>query len=296
MKKGTKILLAIVIILLAVGATMVNIAHGRGERFSARLKSAAELGKARVQSGYTVCESGEMSFDPTEVESLDIDWASGSVTVAAYRGDKLIVSEIASSVLSENQRLRWRLSGGKLTILCCAQNQLRLPDKELSVFVPERWIGENIELDGASAALSLMQLTIRGDLRVDTGSGDVFLTAVRAGRAEIDGASARLYLSELNCGDLDLDTASGSILTEALACGSVDADSASGDVYLAFGEAPRSVEVDSASGDVTLVFPKGTGIALDFDPGSGKLHGEVLSGSLPVEVDTGSGDLTIEYR
>ena len=296
MKKGTKILLAIGIILLAVGATMVNIAHGRGERPGAGFKAGFELFGGGLQSGYTLCESGEVSFDPAEVKSLDVDWSSGSVTVLPYDGDELLVSEYASSRLSESQRLRWRLSGGRLSILCCAQNRLQLADKDLSVFVPEGWIAESVELDGASADISLSQLSVRGDLRVDTGSGDVFLMDLRADRVEVDGASAWIYLSALACGELDLDTASGGIMAEELVCGGVSADSASGDVYLDFAEAPRAVEADTASGDVTLVFPDGTGIALDFDPGSGKLYGEFQSGRLPVEVDTGSGDLIIGYR
>ena len=90
----------------------------------------------------------------------------------------------------------------------------------------------------------------------------------------------------------------GAFLAWALYCKHFAAttDGASGSVRLGFAAAPERVEVDSSSGSVTLSFPKGTGLDLDYDSGSGKLRGEVIYGDLPVKVDTGSGSLTIEYK
>lgn len=295
MKKGTKIALLIGILFLALGATMCNIAYGRGERISARLGKKG----GSVQTGYTVCLDGEERFDADGVERLSIDWVSGSVRIESYDGEEILVREKAGETLSENDRLRWRLRSGELSILSCAESVgvlTRLPDKELTVLVPSGFSPREIDLDGASADFSVRALSVKGTLTADTASGDVRIGDLRCAALDVDTASGEIRLDEVSCDDLALDTASGSITAEGLACRTVETDTASGDVSLAFLEAPRSVDADSMSGDVTLVFPKGTGLKLDFDTASGKLYGEVESGALSVSVDTASGDLTIEYR
>ena len=295
MKTGTKIALLIGIILLAVGATMCNIAYGRGERISARLKTKG----GTVQTGYTVCPDGEESFDADGIERLSIDWVSGSVRVEPYDGDEILVREKAGGALSENDRLRWRLRGGELSILSCGEGVgalVQVPDKELTVLVPERFSPREIDLDSASADVAVRALNVKGMLTIDTASGDVRIEDLRCSALDIDVASGDISLADVSCDGLELDTASGSITADALVCRDVEADTASGDVSLVFSEAPRSVDADSMSGDVTLVFPKGTGLKLDFDTASGKLYGDYESGSLPLSVDTASGDLTIKYR
>ena len=295
MKTGTKIALLIGILFLALGATMCNIAYGRGERAFVRLR--AEGGG--VQAGYTLCLDGEESFSASGITRLSIEWTSGSVRIEPYDGDEILLRETASGTLQENEKMRWRLRGGELSVLSCGNSVGALvltPDKELTVLVPESFSPRELDLDSASADWDVRALSVKETLTVDTASGEVRIEDLRCDVLDIDTASGGIRLDKVSCDALDLDTASGSITADALACRDAETDTGSGDVSLAFSEAPKSVDADSMSGDVTLILPKGTGLKLDFDTASGKLHGDYESGPTLVSVDTASGDLTIKYR
>lgn len=319
MKKGVKIVLLIGILLLAFGLTALQFAHHRGESFSAGLNFADSVSVGNTgydQKGYTVLEGGEKSFSAAEIRSLDLDWTSGSVSVERWDGSEVVVREKAASRLSEDQSLRWKLTGGKLLILPCANNVRNLPEKELSVLVPKGLTLESVLVDSASASVLVSALEVKGVIDLDAASGslrvedclcgeidldsasgsqNVLRTSV-SGKLEADLASGSFTAELLECDKLDVDGASGAVRSEGLLCRSVDIDTASGAVSLGFDAEPGKVDVSTVSGAVTLSFPKGTGLDIDFDTASGKLRGEVVYGSVPVEVDTVSGSLTIEYK
>ncbi len=338
MKTGTKIAILVGILLLAFGLTMMQIAHHRGESFRDGMPMLSFNTSGSFdydQKGYTVCTDGEERFSSAEVDSLRIDWLTGSVSVERYDGREVVVREKAYRKLGEDERLRFRLSGGTLSILPCANKVRNLPEKDLTVLVPQGLTLRSAEADATSASVTLRGLGIDGRLHADalsgslhvedcvcgelrlgssSGSQHVFGTEVsgrfeasmlsgsfaaqdlRCGELDIDSSSGGQRIEGLRCGDLSLSSLSGSLRAKELECRDVKAEASSGSVELAFAEAPRSVDVESSSGSVTLVLPRDTGIDLDYDSGSGDLHGKVVYGSLPVEVDTSSGDLTIEYR
>lgn len=338
MKKSTRILLVIGILLLAAGATLCNIAYGRGESVSVLLRPGAlsvSGGFRFDQTGMTVCTSGEVSFDARELDSLSLDWISGSVRVERHNGAKLIVRESAKRPLKEGECLRWKLSGGKLTVLPCANGQRNLPEKELTVLVPESLTLTKLSVDVTSAEVSFSGLELKGELFADSTSGSLRAEDCRCGsisfssnsgsqslvrtdvagelRAEstsgsftaeslsctqldVESTSGSITLLSLESRTLELSSTSGSIRSLDLACQKAEAETTSGSVKLDFLSAPQGVEVETTSGSVTLAFPRGTGLALDYDSSSGSLRGEVVYGALPVEVDTTSGSLTIEYR
>ena len=317
MKTATKIGLLIGILLLAFGLTVLQIAHHRGEDFSVQLNGVT-LSNARGydQKGYTVCRSGEESFSAKDVRSLKLDWLSGSATVVRYEGKEVLVSEKASVKLSEDECLRWKLSGGELSILPCANGVRNLPTKELTVLVPWSLTLEDLNVDVASASAFVDGIDTKDKLAIDAASGSLSVESCRCGelklnsasgsqtvrltevRGDVDAemASGSFTAASLSCGKFTIESGSGSLRAEELSCRSAKAHSASGSVKLGFAEAPEKVEVDTASGSVTLGFPKGTGLDVDYDTASGRLYGEVVYGDLPVDVDTASGSLTIEYR
>ena len=338
MKTGKKIALLIGILLLAFGLTVLQIAHHRGESFRIMptvISSGSKGALSYNQKGYTVLSDGEASFSAAEVEKLRVDWVSGSVSVERWNGKELVVREKAPAKLAEDERARWKLSDGTLSILPCADQVRNLPEKELTVLVPQSLMLEGLDVDVASASVRVAGLDAKGKLSLDSASGSLQLEDCRCGSlrvesasgsqrvlccavsgdANMDAASGSITAEEFSCDELSLDTASGSqqisalecralslsaasgsIEAEELLCGRVKVDGGSGAVRLGFASAPEQVNVDTASGAVTLSFPRGTGLDLDFDTASGKLRGEVVYGELPVDVDTASGNLTIEYR
>lgn len=287
------------------------------------------------QKGYTVCSSGEERFAAKDVKSLDVDWLSGAADVERYDGREVVIRETAGARLTEDQCMRWKLKDGALSILPCANRVRELPEKRLSVLVPRDLTLESANVDVASASCSLRGIEADGKLSLGSASGSLAVEDCRCGELELDSASgSQSVLRTEVSGKTDADLASGSFTADTLACGalrvssssgsqeigalrsdsvelgvssgsirasglicrSIRTDGASGSVRLGFAAAPERVEVDSSSGSVTLSFPKGTGLDLDYDSGSGKLRGEVIYGDLPVKVDTGSGSLTIEYK
>ena len=138
MKTGTKIFLLIGILLLALGLTILQIANHRGISFNAGLVRVPGIHTVSDlnydQKGYTVLTDGEESFPAGEVRALKLDWSSGSVDVERYNGSTVLVREEAKRALKENECLRYKLSGGELSILPCANRVSNLPEKHLTVF------------------------------------------------------------------------------------------------------------------------------------------------------------------
>ena len=341
MKTWKKIVLLIGILLLAFGLTALQIAHHRGESFAAGLAGLNGFGvNSRVhldydQKGYTVLKDGEESFSPGEVKALQIDWISGGVSVERWDGRELVVREKASAKLSEDECLRFRLSGGTLSILPCANKVRALPEKQLTVLVPQNLTLSELTADAASASVALRGLDVGGTVDLNSASGSLQLEDCRCAALELDSASGSrqvlrcevrgavetdsasgsftaeelgclslnagstsgsLKIGALSCDTLKLSSVSGSQRVSGLECRTAESSSTSGSVRLDFAAAPAGVKVETTSGSVELTFPKGTGIDLDFDRTSGSLHGEVLCGPIPVDVETTSGSLTIRYQ
>ena len=341
MKTWKKIVLLIGILLLAFGLTALQIAHHRGESFAAGLAGLNGFGvNSRVhldydQKGYTVLKDGEESFSPGEVKALQIDWISGGVSVERWDGKELVVREKASAKLSEDECLRFRLSGGTLSILPCANKVRALPEKQLTVLVPQSLTLSELTADAASASVALRSLDVGGTVDLNSASGSLQLEDCRCAALELDSASGSrqvlrcevrgavetdsasgsftaeelgclslnagstsgsLKIGALSCDTLKLSSVSGSQRVSGLECRTAESSSTSGSVRLDFAAAPAGMKVETTSGSVELTFPKGTGIDLDFDRTSGSLHGEVLRGPIPVDVETTSGSLTIRYQ
>ncbi|MBR0207605.1 MAG: DUF4097 family beta strand repeat protein [Oscillospiraceae bacterium] len=336
MKTGKKILLLVGILLLAFGLTVLQIAHHRGLSFSAGVVNFSRVsGLNYNQQGYTVLAGGEESFAAGEVSALDLNWISGSVSVERYDGRELVVRESCSRVLTEDETARFRLHGGTLSILPCANNARTLPEKQLTVLVPKGLTLKTVESDATSASVTVRALEVSGAIRLDSSSGSLHVEDCRcaalalnsssgsrhilrtevSGDAEANGTSGSFNaeslrcasldvsstsgshnISELRCDTLRLTSSSGSKKVSGLDCRAVEVAFTSGSVRLEFAAAPGSVKVAGTSGSVTLCFPKGTGIDLDYDRTSGSLHGDPIRGDIPVEVETTSGSLTIRYE
>ena len=335
MKTWKKILLLIGILLLALGITITKIAYGRGDSFSTSLSFGGLGNFGYDQKGYIVCRSGEESFAADGVERLSINWIAGSVDVERYNGSTVLVREEAMRALKESECLRYQLFDGELSILPCANHVGNMPEKHLTVFLPQGLVLEGLSADVSSAAVKVsgvetekaillesssgalraedcrcaelrlesssgeqhvLRTEVGGAFRSESSSGDVEVGSLVCAAADIETTSGDQSYDGLRCDSLKLSASSGAIRGTALSCGSVESESSSGKVSLAFAAAPAGIGIETSSGDVKLTLPRGTGINLLFDSSSGKLGGELVRGDLPIDVETSSGNLTIEYR
>ena len=194
MKTGTKIFLLIGILLLALGLTILQIANHRGISFNAGLVRVPGIHTVSDlnydQKGYTVLTDGEESFPAGEVRALKLDWNAGSVDVERYNGSTVLVREEAKRALKENECLRYKLSGGELSILPCANRVSNMPEKHLTVFIPQGLVLESLAVDVSSADVKVSGVETEKTILLESGSG-------------------ALHAEDCRCAELSLESSSG---------------------------------------------------------------------------------------
>jgi len=255
-------------------------------------------------------EVGAYSHGVSGVDSLNIDWIAGDVTVKPYDGSDLKITEFAQRELRENERLYISTSGGTLTI---KYNELRgksrIPQKKLEVLVP-RALCENLNklkadtvsgaiviedagadtlvTDTMSGSISISNCTVR-TLDMDSTSGSLTIVSVRADSMNLDSMSGAIRISESTAKTLDCDTVSGSISVSGT-FDSVIQNSMSGRLTLDNFASVSTVKADSTSGSLEL---SGSFDRVDTDSVSGSItiRSTIVPGAL--KADTTSGRITI---
>ena len=261
-------------------------------------------------TGYNI-GSGEVS---EKIEKIDIDWASGVLTLARDKGNTIRIDE-PSEYLEDWQKVHWRVDGTTLHILFDkpgAVDFLNLDwgsQKKLTVTVPESLLldeyavsAASAEISGSVSAKNLKVDTASGevkldcaadDLRVDTASGGVELCCVsehisvetasgavvlrqsgEAKRVEIETASGKMEAVLGTVAELKANTASGNVSVTAESLKQGNVDSSSGKVTMELAVMPASLEIDTASGDVTLTLPKKADFNLKLETASGDFECE----------------------
>ncbi len=238
---------------------------------------------------YTDAESfmaGNAEIETRNVNRLVIDWVSGSVTVEAYDGDTISVSEPEQQ--KEGDRLRWRQQGDTLTIRFCGPMNVNVSgSKDLTVKLP-RELAENLRY-----------------LQIDTVSAEARVSGIKAGELQFDSTSGSLN-ADGGFGILDADTTSGDVQFNGKA-GNVELDTVSGDFSMSFAETPDELSFDSTSGDLTMMLPANRSFEVEQDTVSGDFkcdfaliwkenpyyEGTTDGKPAELEFDTVSGDVWI---
>ena len=168
------------------------------------------------------------------VDSININWIAGEVTVKPYDGADFKITEFAQRALYDNEKLQIDVSGGTLAIKFCENGRiLRMPQKKLEVLIPR-------ELSG-----NLNMLTI------DSTSGGVYTEEIGAEALKINTMSGRIQLSNATARSQDIDSTSGSIIITQVQADSMRINSMSGSIHVA-DAAIRSIDVDSTSGSINV--------------------------------------------
>jgi hypothetical protein len=172
---------------------------------------------------------------------------------------------------------------------------------------------------------------VRGDVNLDTGSGGVRVNGMDGSRLVIDTGSGSVDATSLRAGDLEIDTGSGSIRLDGVTSDRLKAETGSGRITIASASAPelsvdtgsgsiaidltgavRNARIETGSGGVTITVPSDFGANIDFDSGSGgvssdlpvritekkrsSLRGVIGDGSGRIHVETGSGSIRLRAR
>lgn len=222
------------------------------------------------------------------ITDIEIEWAAGSIILQPGDVEAITFSETA---VSDNaDALVWEQKGSKLKIQYFKDSVVNFNigigntlTKDLLITVPQDWVCNSLEIDAASAVLTVTGLTIR--------------------EVEIDTASGPCDFINCNITSLDLDTASGDIyFTGCL--DELDCDAASASFTGVLDNVPSRMDMDSMSGNLDITLPEGAGFTVTMDALSSDFSSDFATttqngrhvhgdGSCRINVDAMSGDVII---
>lgn len=283
-----RIIIWSIVILVLLAILLAGLSH----RFYVPLRiSGGYAGASGNIQMTTVDADEEVCVPAAEIRSIDVDWVSGSVTIAP--GDVEEITFCESSVSNDKYKMVWKQSGDKLTIQFCRDsNSLNFGvhfndgDKNLLITVPRDWVCDSLEIDAASAELRIRDLTIR-EVKIDTASGTADFENCTVDSLEVDTAS----------GDI---TFSGSL--NALEC-----EAASAGFVGVLSNVPGHISMNSMSGDLDLTLPEDAGFTVDMDAMSSDFSSDFPTvrkngnyvcgdGRCRIDVDAMSGDVIIRKQ
>ena len=276
MKKSTKIILMISICLISVGIVLSAI--GRFAGASPRHILFDGLWNASFRYGDDFDndfeENNTYHVSDASINSIDIDWISGRVTVIPYDGDDIVIREKSKGKIDEENCLRYRISGDTL---------------EINYFL------QTAEINFTGSINYSKQLEIKVPRAL----------AKSLDELNFDAVSADLNIRDLHIASLDVDTTSGNLLGKNIEAKYVNMGTVSGDMKVTYTSCPKELNMDSTSGDCTISLPKGSSVTAELDSVSGDFSSVfstryeeedvyiIGSGECEFSVSTVSGDFVI---
>lgn len=269
--------------------------------------------------------SGDAEFTD-KIESIEVDWVSGSVSVVSHPGNTVVLSEKAEGSIPEDLHVHWWLEGITLHVRFAESGaSLRIIDawrKNLTLAVPEDLALEDITIRTASAGIDAGGLTAE-TLRVTTTSGDMNIDCA-AEDIELNGVSGSIQLNQRdNSDEIRIDTTSGDIHTnlshaetvniasvsgritvKGTSTDALSAKTTSGDVSCALEAVPPECDFHSVSGAIALRLPQNAEFTARVHSTSGDFESDFAlekdgrtyicgNGGADMEISTTSGDISI---
>lgn len=195
---------------------------------------------------------GSGAADAQMIRRIQLQWASGNIRLETEDRKDICFSESGSGdpmvyeILGDTLIIRYSKPTISIGFISYAK-------KDLTVTVPYDWVCEDLELEVASADISINNWTID--------------------QCSLDTASGECVFSDCNVNTLNIDTASGSIRYIG-SLNTLDCDAASANFTGSFTNIPKSLEMDSASGDLDITLPENAGFRVTIDALSGKFHSD----------------------
>ena len=174
--------------------------------------------------------TSETSFKAERVSKIEIDWAAGSIYIKAGEPSGA-GGDITLSVSSTDEKYpaSFEIVGNTLKISYINSNfgifSGSIPSKDLTIYVPQDWFCQELELDGAA-----LELAVEG---------------INIGTLDIDGAACEIDFQ----GTVD----------------TFECDGASCEIKMYCTEAPARIDLDGASCTLDLTLPEDCGFLVQMD-------------------------------
>lgn len=237
-----RIVLYSLVIVLLLGILMAGIGWNL---FSFRRGAETSI----VEATDSTVAAQEIIIPPEDIRSIKIDWAAGSIVVEPTDGSQIQLSEYAPLGIKP---MVVRQSGSELIIAFCnnasLENLGKSLKKDLHIAIPRDWECGKLEVDAASATVSLRELSC-GEVAVSTASGSCDMTDCKIGSIDMESASGDLRFS----GTLE----------------ELDFEGVSARADVSVFNVPSRIEMESVSGDMTLTLPRDCGFRVKRDSISG---------------------------
>lgn len=185
------------------------------------------------------------------VESLDIHWQDGSVTLAFHDKDTVLIEETSKKSIPDNLKVRWWLDGGTLRVQYAKSGIWRTKNlnKALTITLPKGTKLNDVAISAASGDVNVPQLDAAA-LALNTASGEIDAEAVAA-TVTAHSASGDIRLRHAGGADtVALSSVSGEINAELAGVAELSVESTSGDIKLTQTGRADAVRLETTSGEI----------------------------------------------
>lgn len=222
----------------------------------------------------------------SDVQNIDIEWAAGSITIEpAANIEHITVQE----TMNDKYQMEMILDGKTLKIRYC-EDSIKIMgfnstgSKDLVITVPDDWFCNSLDIEAASADVTVHDLTFN--------------------EVDFDGASGECDFINCTIDRCDIETVSGDICIIGTV-NSFSCDAVSAHCRLELVNCPTSITTDSVSGDLVLVLPANCGFTCNKETVSGSFHTDFVcsshddtyisgDGACQIKVSGVSGDVDIQ--
>ena len=280
MRIEKKIAIIVASLMLVVGLVMA----------AASFRAAAgDIKESVVRNQYEA-----VTKDITEdFENIDISIGDQNLQISKSDNNK------AYLICGENDKVRFNVSvsGKTLKIEERSDNRVMNFDGLFAIddFTSELYLPEdeyqNLKVHIGSGDVKMEDAFAFRDVNVTRGSGNGYISRVKAEEINAKLGSGQLWLSESRCKSAEINVGSGDISVENLECSrDFFAKSSSGKLFLTDVLASASLEAATGSGDIFL--KRCDSLGMNFKTGSGDVTGSVKTAK-SFDAKAGSGDVKV---
>ena len=302
------------------------------------LAVAAGLGAAVTLAGCGVTFGSSVSYTNADkytagnreitdkIDTLDIDYISGEVTLRTTDRNALNVEERARKELYSEQQVHTWVEGSTLHVRYCAAGNgidLNNLEKRLTIEIPSDWELGDVAIELTSGDVICRDLeTVNFDCSASSGDMDV---EVSADTIRMDATSGNINLVQKGesreisievssgnvCGDIEnvdslsVSSTSGNVDIECKSAGSFRSDTSSGTGNYSFEKMPESIASEATSGDLTFFIPSNPDVTVRVDQTSGDFNYDLSfakdaekyiagNGTNRMDLSTSSGDIYLK--
>lgn len=234
-------------------------------------------------------KNGTGSVLSDNVNSIDIEWISGDVTVVYSENTEngqITLTETSNKDLTDKTAMRYNVEDGVLKIRCSKHKNynntaFKSLNKALVVEVPKALL----------------------DLDIEAVSSNISVKGVTVTSLDLSSVSGALKAENVTAKSVDYETVSGEIRLNG-AFGSIDGNSVSGSLNVVNTVFPDEIDVESISGNIYMEIPENDGFRINKSSVSGSINsdfeGQIQNNSMiyknggrQFDFETVSGSITV---